>query len=70
MDEETLGKIMDKSYAAARDMLMLVADELDLASETARNGQNEFAARTAHGIEDDLRKALGLIAAVTAIQQT
>lgn len=69
MENATLCKIMDASYAGARDLLMQAAADLDAASIAAREGNRHLARGIAVGVETSLKQALDLIAAVAALQQ-
>lgn len=69
MENTTLCKIMDGSYAGARDLLMQAAADLDAASTAAREGNRDLARGIAHGAETGLKQALDLIAAIAALQQ-
>lgn len=68
MENTTLCKIMDASYAGARDLLMQATPDLDAASGAAREGNRDLAKGIAVGAETGLKQALGLIAAVAALQ--
>lgn len=68
MTSPSLCKLMDASYAAARDLMLDAARELDAAAEAAQHGKEDLSRGTAMLAEEAIAKAASLLAAVAALR--